>query len=53
MPTEPALMEEIKRTNTEMVLLSQQAEVISQNLYVMNVDRERNCYSYGGFGHLV
>jgi len=23
------------------------------NLYTVDVDRERNCYSCGGFGHLV
>jgi len=21
--------------------------------YTMNIDRKRNCYSYGGFGHLA
>ena len=21
--------------------------------YAMDIDRRRNCYSYGGFGHLV
>ena len=24
-----------------------------QDLYVINMDWERNCYSYGGFGHLA
>ena len=47
-------MEGVKRTNAVVVRSQQQgAEFPQRNPYVMNVDRGRNCYSCGGFGHMV
>jgi len=57
-PTRPTPIEEMKRTNTVVVRnpLQEQGgrgEGIRRNLYVIDVDRERNCYSCGRFGHLA
>ena len=54
----PVLIEEVERTNTVVIrnLLQGQIErggEMRRNLYVMNVDRGRNCYNCGEFGHLV
>jgi len=54
----PVLIEEVERTNTVVIrnLLQGQIErggEMRRDLYVMNVDRGRNCYNCGGFGHLV
>ena len=47
-------MEGVKRMNIVMVCLNQWARFVLYNLYAMKVDREnRNCYNYGGFGHLA
>jgi len=46
----PALIEGVERTNAVIVCPNQQTGFIP---YVMDVDRERNCYSCEGFGHLV
>ena len=48
----------MKRTNAVVVrnLLQEQGDrggEIRKDPYVINVDRERNCYSCGGFGHLA
>ena len=46
-------MERVERTNTIMVNLNQQLEfVLRYDLYAIDVNRERNCYSCEGFGHL-
>jgi len=43
----------VEKTNTVMMHPNQRAEFAQHNPYAMNVDRaNRNCYSYGGFGHL-
>jgi len=46
-------MEEVERINMVMVCLTQRAELAQHNLYAINVDRRRNCYSYGGFSYLA
>ena len=53
--TGPAPMEEVKRTNVVVVRRSGQgAEVpLRQDPYAMEVDRGRNCYTCGGFGHMA
>jgi len=50
-PTEPALMEEVERTNMVMVNSQQRAGFSQRNLYAMDVNRRenRNCCAYGGF----
>jgi len=48
-----ALMEGVERMNAVMIHLNQRAEFAQCNLYAMDVDRRRNCYSCGGFGHLA
>ena len=48
-----ALMEGVERTNTVMMYSNQKTESVQYNLYAIEVDRRRNCYSYGGFGHLA
>ena len=39
--------------NVVMVHPNQRAEFVQHNLYTMDVDRGRNCYSCGEFGHLI
>ena len=47
-------MEGVERTNVVMVHPNQRAEFAQHNLYTIDVDqRNRNCYSCRGFGHLV
>jgi len=47
-------MEGVERTNIVIVCLNQRAGFAQYNSYAINVDRgNRNCYSHGGFGHLV
>ena len=53
MLTRPALMEGVERTNAVMIHLTQRVGLVQHNFYVMKMDREKNCYSCGGFGHLV
>ena len=51
---EPAPMKEVKRTNVVVINPNQWAGFTSrQDPYAIDVNRGRNCYSYGGFGHLV
>ena len=55
---ESALIEEVERTNTVVVRNSLQRqgekeEEIRRDPYVMDVDKRRNCYSYGEFGYLA
>jgi len=53
----PTLMEEIKRTNTIVVRnsLQEQAgrERIRRDINVIEVDREKNCYSCREFGYIM
>jgi len=54
----PTLIEGIERTNAVVVrnLLQEQEGrrgVIRRNPYVIEVNRKRSCYSYGGFGYSV
>jgi len=54
MPIGPAPMEMVERTNEVVIRnLKRQIRPPRRNLYVMNVDRGRNCYDCGGFGHLA
>jgi len=53
-PTGPALIERVERTNMVMVCPNQRVRFAQCNPYTMDVDRgNRNCYSYRGFGHLA
>ena len=49
----PTLIEGVERTNKIMVHPNQWAVFVPHNLYMMNMDRGRNCYSCGGFGYLA
>ena len=53
--TRPVPMEEIERTNVVVVRGAGQDTGISprQDPYAMKIDRRRNCYAYGGFGHMA
>ena len=47
-------MEGVKRTNVVVVRGQEQGMgAPRRDSYVMEVDWERNCYAYGGFGHMV
>ena len=49
----PVLMEGVERTNIVIVHSNQRAEFVQYNQYAIDVNRERNCYSCGEFGHLA
>jgi len=55
--TRPALMEGIKRTNAVVVREQGQGQSVGdpprRDPYVMEVDRRRNCYTCGRFGHMA
>ena len=53
--TGPALMEGIERTNAVVVRGQGQGGGIPprQDPFAMELDRGRNCYTCGGFGHMV
>jgi len=53
--TGPALMEGIERTNAVVVRGSGQGTGVSprRDSYTMEVDRGRNYYACGGFGHMA
>lgn len=46
-------MKEVERINMVIVYSTQRVELTQHSLYTMNVNKERNCYSYEGFGHLT
>ena len=47
-------MEGVKRTNTVVVRgQGQGMGTLRRDSYVMEVDRGRNCYACGGFGHMA
>jgi len=46
-------MKRVERTNMVMIWLQQRVELVQSNLYAMEIDRGRNCYTYGGFGHMA
>jgi len=50
----PALIKEVERTNVVVVrnLLQEQRER-RRDLYIIDVDKERNCYNCGEFGHVI
>ena len=54
-PTGPAPMEGMKRTNAAMATPQQRTGFPQKNPYTMDVNRRenRNCYACGGFGHLA
>ena len=47
----PAPMEGIERTNV--VVVRGAGNPIRRDPFAMEVDRERNCYTCGGFGHMA
>ena len=51
----PAPMEGVKRTNVVVVRGQEQSAGIPprRDSYAMEVDRGRNCYACGGFGHMA
>jgi len=54
--TGPALMEGVKRTNAVVVRGQGQEQVMRpprRDPYAMEVDRGRNCYACGKFGHMA
>jgi len=51
--TGPAPIEGVERTKAVVVYPQQRAGFAQRNPYTMDVDRERNCYACGGFGHLA
>ena len=51
--TGPAPMEEVKRTNAVMMWPQQRIGLAQCNLYAMEIDRVRNCYTCRGFGHMA
>jgi len=52
--TGPVPMERVERTNMVMVCPNQRVGFAQCNPYTIDVDRgNRNCYSYGTFGHLA
>jgi len=51
--TGPAPIEGVERTEAVMVHSQQRTEFAQRNPYAMNVDRRRNCYNCGGFGHIA
>ena len=55
--TGPALMEGIERTNAVIVREQGQGQGVEVSLrwdpYAMEIDRGRNCYACGGFGHMA
>ena len=53
MSTGPAPIEGMKRTNVAVRNLERQMEPPRRDPYVMDVNKERNCYNYKGFGYLA
>ena len=51
---EPAPMEGVERTNEVMVCPQQRVGFAQRrDPNIMEIDRERNCYAYGGFGYMT
>ena len=48
-------MEEVERTNTVVVRRSGQGAKVPPRWdpYAMEVNKKRNCYTYGGFGYMA
>ena len=51
--TGSALMEGIERMNMVILCPQQREGVAQRNLYAIEVDRRRNCYTCRGFGHMA
>ena len=49
----PAPTEEVERINIVIVHSNQRVGFVQHNLYAMEVDKGRNCYSCRGFGHVA
>jgi len=49
----PALIKGVERTEAVMVYSQQRVGFAQRNPYAMDVDKERNCYSCGEFGHMA
>ena len=50
----PTLIERVKRTNMVIVHPNQQTEFVPRyNLYIIEIDCEKNYYSYRDFKHIV
>ena len=53
-PVRPTQMKGIERTNAVVKnLLQREGGRMRRDSYAMDMDRERNCYSCGGFGYFV
>jgi len=46
-------MEGVERMDAVMVCPPQRIRFAQRNPYAMYMDRGRNCYACGGFGHMV
>jgi len=55
MTTRSAPMDRVERTNTVVVRDAKQSMGVPlrRDPYAIEVDRERNCYAYGEFGHMA
>jgi len=51
--TGPAPMEGVKRTNVIVVRGQKMGVPQRRDSYTMEIDRERNCYACGSFGHMA
>ena len=51
--TGPALMEGVERTNVVVVRGQGAGVPPRQDPFAMDIDRGRNCYACGGFGHMA
>jgi len=51
--TRPAPMEGVERTNVVMVREQRTFTTPRRDSYVMEIDRGRNYYTYGKFGHMT
>jgi len=51
----PVLMEGVERTNAVVVRGSEQGAGVPprRDFYAMEINRGRNCYACGGFGHMA
>ena len=45
-------MKGVEKTDVVMVCPQQRVGVVQRNSYTMDVDRGRNCYTCGEFGHM-
>jgi len=46
-------MEEVERTDVVIICPRQKVEIAQKNSYAIDMNRERNCYTYRGFRHIA